>query len=1142
MAATFEPTLRGSLPLAGRESHRASLKDAYRDSYNGARIVAFIVGEVGSGRSRLLDELIRDPDLHRSFVVRLRLHQGEENRGEVLLREAVFDALESRPFLRRSLKDLTDLMVASTTSRVALGRMLETIARRVHLVVAIDDLDATGIEGLAPFEDILSGIAGDFMVVATMSPGFDVDAGQLVSYIGAEQKTVRIERLLPEALRDLVHRLFGFVPADDDVEWLFETTLGLPILLREAISSILRTGCVALHGGTWVSVHPFSRSTFTAGEALPSLRRRLEQLPPREREWIAMTAMLGRRAPLEATYSLGLPEGWYSLLVDRELIEVSGKFIEFTHDLLLETAIAEARRLDLHVRLRAQFASLLTPESIERGVRLPATTLRTILATSSDDHRPTMLKSLLSASRELHAREEFQAATVYMDEVRRCWSEVAPALSPEQELRFTYLHSDCLYKTGHAKEQLRLLREGEELVRGEITSPIVARTAIDLLCSLAESEYREKRIDKAEACLERAMGLADILDSDERVRLRDRIAYHRAWSLKSMDRHAEAAQILLEMVARIDPDVFNARAYDTIILLSNLSSYVTAPHASLINSLLHRMLDACERANERRAAMQIRLQLAFELYLRDRHAEFEATARNLLTELHEHLLPRSESNLWFALAVIDADRGEFERALATLDRCIELRWTTRSISMWQLAVISRAMILTGAQRNEEALQAIEMIEEDARRNGRHYRRFLLDISRLVLEARKGVRSGDADEWRRLRAIGNAEEYPAVESRILQVRLERLLHGVPIDHEEAEEVALLALDLDTAHSFDRELTALAAAAVARATVGLRNGRRHRMTAIVDELVQRAETVIGIWREQAPALLRRYVPMFRQHVMPLLPNPVRDRLHMEMERFVALDGGVYDANITAFGRLRVLDREGVERGGRHFGTQKSDSKPRKMLAALVAGAVAGRRKTREQLVDMVWGESTSDDAAGNLFHVTLSGLRQVIGDAIDFDGATYALQTGRLRIDVLDFLKRVEEARSADRDGVSYRTYDLLVDACSLYRGEFLEGIYDEWCEGPREDLRSSVRTVRLRLAELAILRGDHDTARRTIRAMMEGDPADEEAMCLSLRLLDTEGERVRAIREYEEFTRRLRNEYRIAPSRRLQEIREALEAA
>jgi DNA-binding SARP family transcriptional activator len=268
--------------------------------------------------------------------------------------------------------------------------------------------------------------------------------------------------------------------------------------------------------------------------------------------------------------------------------------------------------------------------------------------------------------------------------------------------------------------------------------------------------------------------------------------------------------------------------------------------------------------------------------------------------------------------------------------------------------------------------------------------------------------------------------------------------------------------------------------------------------------------------------------------------------EQELAERLAGGVappsfHECSVISFGRLRVVDLSGMEKGGRHFGTHKSDSKPRKMLAALVAGAVQERRLTRERLVDMIWGDHVAGDTAANNFHVTLSGLRQVIGDSVDFDGTTYALNEQCVRVDAIEFLRLLAEATDHERAGRMFRAFDLLSSACALYTGEFLEGIFDEWSDGARDLLRAKARGAHLRLAEIAVQRGEFDMARQTVQRLLDHDSADEEAIYLHLSILNAEGDRVRALREYDRFAALLQNEYGVNPSRRLRDLRDLIAA-
>jgi DNA-binding SARP family transcriptional activator len=210
---------------------------------------------------------------------------------------------------------------------------------------------------------------------------------------------------------------------------------------------------------------------------------------------------------------------------------------------------------------------------------------------------------------------------------------------------------------------------------------------------------------------------------------------------------------------------------------------------------------------------------------------------------------------------------------------------------------------------------------------------------------------------------------------------------------------------------------------------------------------------------------------------------------------------------------------------------------MLAALVVAAVNNQGLSRERLVDMIWGEGTTNDSAANNFHVTLSGLRQVVGDAIDFDGASYALDTAKLRIDVLEFLALAERGMLADRQGRTFHAYDLLTEACELYSSEFLEGIYDEWSDRARDLLRGKGRSARLRLGEIALQRGEVDIVHTVVHALLMADATDEAAMQLRLAAFQAEGHRMMALREYEKFAELLAAEYGVTPSRPLRDLRD-----
>src|SRR4051794_9502342 len=70
-------------------------------------------------------------------------------------------------------------------------------------------------------------------------------------------------------------------------------------------------------------------------------------------------------------------------------------------------------------------------------------------------------------------------------------------------------------------------------------------------------------------------------------------------------------------------------------------------------------------------------------------------------------------------------------------------------------------------------------------------------------------------------------------------------------------------------------------------------------------------------------------------------------------------------------------------------------------------------------------------------------------------------------------------------------EALEQAVHLYRGDLLEGCYDEWVLDVREAYRERYLTHLLRLGEVLVLDGDHVEAVRIGRELLRADPLREE---------------------------------------------------
>jgi DNA-binding SARP family transcriptional activator/tetratricopeptide (TPR) repeat protein len=1130
----------GSLPFVGREAEMAALLEAYRRAYNGARVVASVAGEMGSGKTRLLDEFCAHPEVQRGLVVRLRVHHDDCRGNLKVLREALLEVIDARPTLRRHIEGVLEIGPLEHGHDFPLARVLDLLARRVLLVLVVDDFDADREACHDAFADLLRDITQPFLLVASSLPASAGGVTSLCRTIQADRAEIVLPPLGHEGLARGFQLLFDILPGEEDLVWLADVSCGLPILFREAVNALIGGGCIVLRGDQWQQVRPFARCRFTPVDALPLLRTRLAQLPERECRFLAGMALLGHRVPRTIVAELGCPADCHGPLVERDFLRIAGRNVEFAHSLLFEAAFAEAQYRNLFAEMREQLAVWISVAAgSELDLQLPSLTVRYLIESSDAGQRGMILDVLVAAAQAHAARGDLGPALTYFSECHRWMGEITLRRDTVTVTRWIMVYAAVLYKLGRTAEQHQLLTEflaGIDLAAppAEIIPEIV-----HAMLSLVENLSREKRTAESLSLLDTASSTLRGLPSQQSQGLVEEIELRRARTLELADRHAEAIAIYRGIMDRSDPEVFSPNAFEALTWLHGLTTETA--EADEVAGLIEQMLYVCERDGRMRQAVQLRSCLVRNLFLSNDFENAEPALRTLIKETRRYSLPRTESNAWYSLGMMSAMQGDFVEALQRLEETIAIRWRVKSIALWQVAVIMKAHFQVLMGRDDDAVATLDELERDATLNNRPYRRFIVEVCRRTIAVRRGAAPHQRKRLKELLPMAEAEGFLHAGQILLELEGEILLHSEKVSVADARDYFQRSLEEDPGCLREKMLFIMAAAIAGRATGPCANGGKRGQTKeqSVDGIVERSLAVLEEWRgERAFHNIAFALRLLRGHAWHLyMPEDIAPFETLPLPGLPDEASHCYE--IVSFGRLRVLDMTGAEQGNRHFGTQKSDSKPRKMLAALVVAAVEGRGLARERLVDMVWGENATSDSAANNFHVTLSGLRQVVGDGVDFDGTRYYLNRRTLRIDVLEFLALIDQAHQADRQGKMFQAYDLLHEACQLFGGEFLEGIYDDWSDIPRDMLRAKGRGARLRLAEIALQRGEEDVVRENVRFLLAQDATDEAAMYIHLSMLMTEGDRVRALREYEEFCGLLDNEYGVAPSRQLRELRELI---
>jgi DNA-binding SARP family transcriptional activator/DNA-binding NarL/FixJ family response regulator len=231
------------------------------------------------------------------------------------------------------------------------------------------------------------------------------------------------------------------------------------------------------------------------------------------------------------------------------------------------------------------------------------------------------------------------------------------------------------------------------------------------------------------------------------------------------------------------------------------------------------------------------------------------------------------------------------------------------------------------------------------------------------------------------------------------------------------------------------------------------------------------------------------------------------------------------------IRLLGNLGVHRGSvplPAFPTQRSE--------ALFAYLVIHRDRLihRDVLCGQFWGDRPDAQARKSL-RTTLWRIRSVIearpsdrGSILHVEGDHIGfVASAQPWVDVWaleDCVRMSEENRGAFDEATARR----LEFIGQLYRGDFMEGHYDDWCFKPREQFRSGFLSALERLVEHHVEKEDWLGAIRCARQILGHDPLREHvhrALMASHRAM---GDRPSALRQYQHCARVLRNELAIEP--------------
>ncbi|MCA1564710.1 MAG: bacterial transcriptional activator domain-containing protein [Acidobacteria bacterium] len=203
---------------------------------------------------------------------------------------------------------------------------------------------------------------------------------------------------------------------------------------------------------------------------------------------------------------------------------------------------------------------------------------------------------------------------------------------------------------------------------------------------------------------------------------------------------------------------------------------------------------------------------------------------------------------------------------------------------------------------------------------------------------------------------------------------------------------------------------------------------------------------------------------------------------------------------------------------------------------------RPHTRDSLASLLWGETTTDKSKKYL-RQTLWHLQSAFeghgGGANEDDGRLLSAGHDWVRLnldsavwlDVEVFERAFARVQGKAGKDLDEETKRVLQEAAELYKGDLLEGWYQDWCLYDRERLQNMYLMMLDKLISYCEAHHDYELGLLYGSTILRYDEARERTHRQLMHLFYLLGDRTAALRQYERCAAALRRELDVAPDRR-----------
>jgi len=672
-----------------------------------------------------------------------------------------------------------------------------------------------------------------------------------------------------------------------------------------------------------------------------------------------------------------------------------------------------------------------------------------------------------------------------------------------------------------------------------------------------EQEQMLARLEEAESALSEP---TSEIDADEAVALGAEIALGRGKVLYLSGQYAQAkalCQQTLEWLP-IDNVRLRAEAHLRLGMCANNLGDVTNGIQELQQALQLR-----GRHTQSRQVARLHSQLANAYHLIGNHALSEhhrARAIHCWEALHD---AHGKINNLIALGVVQQRRGAFEEAEATLRQALQSVQETHGFPQGEAyALVSFGDLYQDQGRYDQALVAIEDGLKLARRLGDHY----LTVYSLCTLATTYVLMGDSATAQLLLAElnplseqlqGEAKErafYDLTRGTVL-LYLQRYTESIALLSTVESTVSKVGLKreqvqcllrLASCYCTQQDLVSMQRCVESALQIAIQHGYEklieielHRMPHLQQTLQTRREAApLQTAIEEAtevPTDEELVVMMDTPQKTGAKPTVV---ISKERPGPATEKGAVCTPSriqIRGMGEPAVLVNE------------QPITRWRMARAMELCFFLLDRQEPvhKEQIIVALWPESEEDEQADQKFRSTVYYLRKALGEnCITARSGYYALDLeavygNSVTYDVYVFQEAAKRAKQAVADHDDDLAIQALNQVVELYRGDFVQPFYSDWCSFRRDELRRFYMEARHQLARIAWRQEQWDESATHWQYLLAIDSCMEEAHYGLMRCYMRQGKRGQALRQYQRCVTALREEMGLTPGPNLQRLYQAL---